>query len=217
MKNFKVLLLLIITSLIFISTHISLAEAEKVQVQPEQVRSIRAKSLDPRAYILKKYLAQFNSPLEDHAQDFIDAADLYSVDWKLVPAIAGVESTFGKHTPGGTEPTFTSYNCWGWGVYGTQALYFKSYNDGIHTVTKGLKENYIDKGYTEPYAMNRIYAASPHWGGKVTYFITDIEKFSKENFPLTQSFLGSDLTKITTAGPSANLIAEKNNFDLLKN
>ncbi|MBI2011154.1 glucosaminidase domain-containing protein, partial [Candidatus Daviesbacteria bacterium] len=132
---------------------------------------VQMKKLDKRSEILRDYLAKYNSPLQYHAQDFIDAADAYSVDWKLVPSIAGVESTFGKSIPGG-------FNGWGWGVYGDNAIYFASWRDGIFTVTEGLKENYIDKGLKDPYSMNRVYAASPHWGKNVTYFMSDLEKFT---------------------------------------
>ena len=127
---------------------------------------------DRRAEILQAYLARYNSPLQAHAADFIEAADTYNMDWKLVPAIAGVESTFGKHIPGG-------YNGWGWGVYGNQALGFKSWRHGIFTVAEGLKKNYIDKGLTTPIAMNRIYASSPTWGTKVNYFLNDIVVYFK--------------------------------------
>ncbi|MDO8618380.1 MAG: hypothetical protein Q7R49_00380, partial [Candidatus Daviesbacteria bacterium] len=71
---------------------------------------VQSKQLDDKAEILSSYLSKHNSPLQYHSQDFIDAAKQYNLDWKLVPAIAGVESTFGKHIPGG-------YNGWGWGVY----------------------------------------------------------------------------------------------------
>lgn len=144
--------------------------AKKVVEKPKTF--VDAKQLDSRAVILKDYLAQYNSPLQYHAQDFIDAADTYQLDYKLVPAIAGVESTFGKAIPGG-------YNGWGWGVYGDQALYFNSWRDGIFTVSKGLKENYVNKGLTDPYSMNRIYAASPSWGANVSYFQKDIAKFAQ--------------------------------------
>lgn len=146
--------------------------------------TIEFKALDQRALILTEYFAQYNSPLEYHAQDFVDAADTYGVDWKLVPAIAGVESTFGKFIPGGHAPSSISYNAWGWGVYGDQSLGFKSWRDGIFTVTGGLKKNYIDKGLTDPYAMNRIYAASPTWGSKVSYFLGSISKFA-DSYPNT--------------------------------
>lgn len=166
--------------------------------------SIEPKKLDERAVILKNYLAKYNSPLQYHTQDFIDAADTYQVDWKLVPAISGVESTFGKFIPGG-------YNGWGWGVYGTNVIYFKSWRDGIFTVTKGLKENYINRGLTDPYAMNRIYAASPTWGSKVTYFYNDIEKFAKDYQDELKK--PADMAGIdnNTAGNSAQL-----NLDLSK-
>ena len=116
------------------------------------------------------------------------------MDWKLVPAIAGVESTFGKRIPGG-------YNAYGWGVYGDNAIYFKSWKDGIYTLNKGLKENYINKGLTNPYAMNRVYAASPRWGGNVSYFIADIERFSQSynlNIELPEG-KSEELSKIYTS------------------
>lgn len=170
LKN-KLLVILLALTLITLPAPKALAERPVVS-QPEQEMFIEARSLDEKALVLRNYLAQHNSPLQYHAQDFIDAASIYEVDWKLVPAIAGVESTFGKAIPGG-------YNGWGWGVYGDQAIYFSSWREGIFEVTKGLKEHYINQGLTTPFAMNRVYATSPSWGGKVTYFMQDIEKFSK--------------------------------------
>lgn len=176
---FRKFIILILLFLFLVRLPVTQVEAEAGTEEVHQIEVIEARELDPRAVILRDYLAQYNSPLQAHAQDFIEAADTYDVDWKLVPAIAGVESTFGKHIPGGHEPSFTSYNGWGWGIYGDNRLGFKSWRDGIFTVTKGLKEGYIDQGLTEPYAMNRKYAASKTWGQKVSYFMNDIDKFSK--------------------------------------
>ncbi len=134
---------------------------------------IEARKLDQRAAILSDYLAKYDSPLQYHAQDFIDAAETYNLDWKMLPAIAGVESTFGKFIPGG-------FNGWGWGVYGTQAIYFTSWRDAIFTISKGLREGYLDQGLTDPFAMNRVYAASPVWGMKVNYFMNDMEQFANQ-------------------------------------
>lgn len=140
----------------------------------EKVTSqIEAKQMDKNAQILADYLARFNSPLQYSAQDFIDAAKAYDLDWRMLPAIAGVESTFGKVTPGG-------FNAWGWGVYDTQAIYFNSWKEGIFTIAKGLRENYLDKGFTDPYSINRIYATSPYWGWKVAYFMDDLDKFAQK-------------------------------------
>lgn len=174
-----------------------------------QEQEIETRQMDKKAQILRAYLAKYNSPLQHQAQDFIDAADTYNLDWKFVAAIAGNESTFGKFVPGGTQPGFSSYNAWGWGVYGTQAIYFKSWRDGIFTVSKGLRENYFNKGLTDPYTINRVYAASPHWGKNVTFFLQDMEKFQKE-------YEGKEALEITSsfvpqiAGSSAVQLASAN-------
>ncbi len=147
---------------------------------------VEAKRIDRKAEILASYLAVHDSPLQYHAQDFIDAANIYNLDWKLVPAISGVESTFGKFIPGG-------HNGWGWGVYGTQAIFFNSWKEAIFTVSKGLRENYLDKGYTDPYAINRIYAASPTWGSHVSFFMQDIEKYAAQ-YPTEEATTSAKVT-----------------------
>ncbi|MBI2019760.1 glucosaminidase domain-containing protein [Candidatus Daviesbacteria bacterium] len=172
---------LLILPFLFSNTSVLAQKAEVIKTGNTVSHQIETRQLDKRAKILAKYLAKYNSPLQYHAQDFIDAADQYGLDWKMLPSIAGVESTFGKHIPGG-------YNAWGWGVYGTQAIYFDSWKDGIFTIAKGLREGYLNKGLTEPYSINRVYAASPHWAKGVTYFMSDMEKFSNtyENTQRTQ-------------------------------
>lgn len=131
---------------------------------------------DNRARILKKYLEQYNSPLAKHAEVFVKEADENDLDWRLLASIAGVESTFAQQLPE------NSYNAWGWGIYGDNIYYFKSYDDGIKTISKGLRENYINKwGAKDVYEIGRIYAASPTWADRVTYFMEEIEEFEKEN------------------------------------
>lgn len=167
MKNIK--LLLVTLPLLSITTNLSAGEVPQPVLEQKQPE---IKELDERAKVLADYFTSYNSPFQYQAQDFIDAADAYGVDWKLVPAIAGVESTFGKESYG--------FNAWGWGIYGDNTLDFKSWRDGIYTVTAGLKKGYIDKGLTDPYSMNKAYAASPAWGRKVSYFINDLEKFNSQ-------------------------------------
>ncbi len=185
---------LLIISLLIILSFITKAPVFAANLNSEQIAWCEDQKLDRRVLTLQSYLAQYNSPLQNSAQDFVDAADQYNLDWKLVAAISGVESTFGKFIPGG-------FNGWGWGVYGTQAIYFKSWKDGIYTVSKGLRKNYFDKGYTNPYSINRIYAASPTWGTKVSYFLKDMERFENK-----QNMWVEDLQlEFQTAGGSALL------------
>lgn len=179
----KNLLGLILLFTFFILHLPSTAQAQIVNSTNTQVVEIEAKPVDRRAQILKDYLAKHKSPLENSAQDFIEAADKYSLDWKLVVSISGVESTFGKHVPGGLDPQYTSYNGWGWGVYGDNSLGFKSWRDAIYTISEGLKTNYVDKGYTEPLIMNKKYASSQTWGVRVVYFMNEIEKYA-QGYPI---------------------------------
>ncbi|KKS11513.1 hypothetical protein A2617_02965 [Candidatus Daviesbacteria bacterium RIFOXYD1_FULL_41_10] len=163
----RLLLLLLIIPLL--SSQPAPAEGDLSEPKIE----VEAKQFDSRAQMLSSYLSKYNSPLQYQAQHFVDAADENNLDWKLVASIAGVESTFGKFIPGG-------YNAWGWGVYGTNAIYFNSWKDGIYTVSRGLRQNYFNRGLTTPDSINRVYAASPTWGTKVSYFLTDMEEFEKE-------------------------------------
>jgi hypothetical protein len=117
---------------------------------------------DYRVYTLSRFLGQYNSPLTPYSPEFIKEADSYGIDWRIVPAIAGVESTFGKQIPYG------SYNAYGWANGKTS---FKSWPDSIQTVTKTLKCNYMDRGATSVSKIARIYAPpSKTWGAKVQYF-----------------------------------------------
>lgn len=190
-------LLLIILLIVFTFLPTTQAQAVEFDLLPTQQMEIEAKILDPRAMILRDYLSLYDSPLKNNAQDFIEAADLYKLDWKLVPAIAGVESTFGKHSIG--------KNAWGWGVYGNQAILFPTWKDGIYTVTRGLKESYFDRGLTNPYTINRVYAASPAWGWKVSYFMSDLENFAKSRQPILEASLDYQDVEAKTFKGSAKL------------
>jgi len=181
-------------------------EVRATDVAPNQVSDeIVARKLDPEAQVLAKYLAEADSPLQFHAQDFVDAARIYGLDWKMLPAIAGVESTFGKNIPGGYERSSTSYNAWGWGVYGNQAIYFDSWRTAIFTIASALRENYLNKGLTDPYSINKIYAASPTWGGKVSYFMNDLDRYAKNYQP--EAILADIRVPSTRVAATSGLIA----------
>lgn len=128
---------------------------------------------DPRVVKLEAYLDSHNSPLVGEASHFVGEADRLGLDWKLVAAISGVESTFGKHVPR------NSYNGWGWAIFTGQSdgRHFASWTEGITVVSEGLKYRYIDRGATSIEQIGRIYAASPAWSSKVRFFLQKIEDF----------------------------------------
>ena len=163
---------------LFVLLNAQKTSAEKNSAVPSaELQSILlAKTDDSRIKVLKAFLEKYNSPLAVSAYDFVKNSDAYNLDWRLVAAISGVESTFGKFIP------YNSFNAWGWGVYGNNVIYFSSWTEGIETVSKGLRENYLDKwGAKNIHQIGKIYAASPTWASKVEYFMEKITEFENQN------------------------------------
>lgn len=130
-------------------------------------RDVEPSGLDYRVVILENYLESHNSPLSPYSAHFIETADKYGLDWRLVPAIAGVESTFGKRIP------HNSYNAYGWA---NGAYQFNSWDESIEVVSKTLREKYVDRGATTVNEISRIYAPpSSTWAGNVKFFMRKID------------------------------------------
>ncbi len=119
-------------------------------------------TFDTRTKAIQNIFKRYNSPLFDQAAFYVKYADEFGVDWRLLPSIAGLESTFGKFLMPG------SYNAYGWGG---GRIYFESWEDGIRTVNKALRENYIDRGATDVWSIGPIYAESKTWSVRVNYFM----------------------------------------------
>lgn len=128
-------------------------------------------SADARPEIIRQYLASYNSPLEPLAGKIVEAADKYGLDYRLITAIAQQESNLCKIIPQET------YNCWGWGIHSKGTLGFDSFEEGIETVSKGLKEEYVDKGYTTPEEIMAKYTplSNGSWAFGVNKFMGDME------------------------------------------
>ncbi len=126
---------------------------------------------DARPEIVRHYLENYNSPLAPYANLIVETADKYSLDFRLIPAIAQQESNVCKIIPP------ASYNCWGWGITGSSTLGFDSFQDGIETVSKGLRENYFNKGYTTVEDIMSKYTPQSNgsWAHGVSQFMTDMQ------------------------------------------
>jgi len=127
---------------------------------------------DNRTLVLKDYLNQFDSPLAEYADSFIKAADKYELDWRLVPAIAGAESTFGKRV------TFNSHNPFG---YAGGYFSFESWETAIEVETEMLAVKYRDSwGLVTPEEIMPIYAPpSKTWAKNVRFFMGEISSFEQ--------------------------------------
>lgn len=133
--------------------------------------------IDIRVTQLSNYLDAVNSPMAGSATHLIQEADRLNLDWKLVAAISGVESYFGRRIPA------NSYNAWGWAIFTgrSDGRHFESWKDGITVVSEGLKDKYVNRGRDTIEKMGAVYAADPSWAGKVRFFMNQIELYKPDS------------------------------------
>lgn len=177
MKKFIILLV----TLIFFTSNVYQAQAQERTALPsaQLQTTIPVNGLlgaDSRVVAIQKIFKKYNSPLGPYAPFYVEYADKYNIDWKLLPAISGLESYFGTMLIPGT------YNAYGWGG---GYIYFKSWEDGIAAVTKSLREDYMNKwGAKTVWDIGPIYAEAPHWSTRVSAFMDEI---SNEYVQLTST------------------------------
>ncbi len=100
--------------------------------------------LDGRSILVRNLFRKYNSPLQDLNIQFIEVADKYGLDFRLLPAIAMQESL------GGKKVIQDSYNPFGYGIYGNLVIKFASWEEAVEKVGKALKENYLSQGLNTP-------------------------------------------------------------------
>jgi hypothetical protein len=172
----KIITFLALVYFIFIYAKPVLASEPVAESSAVLVNDYSSKSEDfkQKSNTLRAFLQKYDSPLAKYSDDFVSQAEKNAIDWRLVVAIAGVESTFGKNIPQG------SYNAYGW-ANGNYA--FKSWGESIEIVSQALKEKYIDKGADSVWEIAKIYAPpSTTWAARVNYFIN---KISPTELPFT--------------------------------
>jgi len=108
---------------------------------------------DPRLQSLKQFFKKLDCPAWKYASTFLEAADDYALDWRLLPSLSYIESTGGKAAP--------NNNLFGWNSGRAQ---FSSPGAAIHMVGYHLSHSslYRDKDLDEiltTYNPNAEYAA----------------------------------------------------------
>jgi len=126
----------------------------------------REKSFILKKKVISAVLSKYNSPILGSEDAFIKACRAYELDCYLLPAITGLESGYGRAIIPG------SYNGFGWG---NGRIMFKDWDDGILTVGKGLRQNYINRGAETVDQIGVIYAASPTWAQRVKAIMAQFE------------------------------------------
>ncbi len=97
------------------------------------ITTSEADSLKDRADKVDALLAHYNSPLEGYGEKFVKEADKNNIDWRLLAAISGQESTFGRHACKKATNSFLGY--------GSCKINFKSADEAIERVSASLGGN----------------------------------------------------------------------------
>jgi len=92
---------------------------------------------DPRIFQLEAFFKSYNCPTPLHVHEYLDAADTYQIDYRLLPAISLLETTCGAFE--------RLNNHWGWDSAQTG---FSSVGAGIHYIASQLAEHPYYKGKT---------------------------------------------------------------------
>jgi len=106
---------------------------------------------DARAKIVENFFKENGSVLAAFSEHFVEVADRYQLDYRLLPAIAMQESTAARRVPEG------SFNPFGFGIYGDKITRFNSWEEAIEKVGQKLRQEYLDKGLTTPYQIMTKY------------------------------------------------------------
>jgi hypothetical protein len=116
---------------------------------------------------LSKQLERF--PLKSEGENFLKWGAKYQVDPRLIVAIAGAETTYGKNL-------CADFNAWNWFFAGSCAPSdFASFDRGIEIVSKFMRKSYFLAGYTTVEQIQTKYCASgcEHWVPNVMKFYRD--------------------------------------------
>lgn len=123
---------------------------------------------DDRGKRLARFFASKNSPFVSDAEKFVQIADKYSLDYTLLPAITGVESSFGIHVPSG------SFNPYGWN---NGTMRFRDWVTSTEAVANGIRSRYARFGEVYAYAIGPRYAGDKTWASKVTRYQREIARY----------------------------------------
>lgn len=128
---------------------------------------------DARALIIENFFAKHKAPLADYGDVFIEVADKYHLDYRLLPSIAMQESNGGKRV------IKESYNPFGYGIYGSKVTRFENWEQAIERVGRGLREDYLNEGLTTPATIMTKYtppsaATDGAWAKGVSTFFEEM-------------------------------------------
>lgn len=131
-------------------------------------KTVFATEFDLRAEQMHTVFAKYNSPMIGLEEELIAIAEANGLDWTLLAAIAGTESSFGKRMP------HECLNPYGWGIYGDNKLCYGSFIDAASAVATGLSTRYNTTSL-ETIARTYNTVSTDGWLSHTRFFINKIK------------------------------------------
>jgi hypothetical protein len=117
---------------------------------------------DSRLRSLRNFFHQGECPAEKLAEVFLEAADAYELDWRLLPSLSFIETTGGKAAH--------NNNMFGWDSGNAK---FSSAAAGIHAVGYNLANSYLYRG-KKLESLLATYNPNPEYVRAVKYVMRSI-------------------------------------------
>ena len=129
------------------TSNYTLSQAYAAVLGTDTENDLGIKVGDARPILLANFLEKHKSPLKpyDYWGNYLtQLADIYQMDYRLLPSIAMQESNLCKVIPEG------SYNCLGLGVHSKGTWGFKNFEENFDAAARVLKKEYRDTGLQTP-------------------------------------------------------------------
>lgn len=126
---------------------------------------------DYRKEYLRRTLERYNSPLKYEVNAFIEVADKYNMDYRILPGIAFSESTLCKNYPTDTN------NCYGWGMPLRQ---FISQRQAIQYIAEKIN---VSSPYYSAWRADKsdLYKlGTPYNGADIKFWVEKVQYFMEE-------------------------------------
>jgi hypothetical protein len=125
--------------------------------------TLPAGNVDGRELRLASFFKAHQCPQPFHAEEYVRAADEYSIDYRLLPAVSVRESTCGIHQ--------RLNNFWGWDSARTG---FESVTHGIHFILGQLAWGRFYRGKTVDQKLH-VYNPNPQYVKEVRQLMREID------------------------------------------
>ena len=134
--------------------------------------------------LIDQLLARYNSPLAGKGWLFARKAKKYGLDARLLPSIAGAETSFMTNP---NAAPWSDHNTFGMGgPHGSGGIEYPNWRAGIDAAARNLAENYLSEGRDTineisskwaPLSDSRdVNAVNQHWAGNVGQYWDELTK-----------------------------------------